>query len=278
MLEYCTSPLLQLPCDAPAGADASAAVLAGQTGEAGFSVASATANRIVLTRPAAATGLTASTYQFENVVNPTTAEEYFVRISSHASTDGTGPRVDFAAVVNAIVPGVSVSTEVPPHLEFCVGLTIDTDCESAAGNLIDLGVLSPTETKRGSSQMLAATNAQFGLAITMQGRTLTSGNHEIDPIAEPAPSRPGTAQFGINLRANTNPAIGEEPAGAGVANPAAAYNTPDRFAFNSGDIVATSHDTTDVRHFTVSYITNVDEDQPPGAYTTTVTFICTATF
>jgi hypothetical protein len=159
-----------------------------------------------------------------------------------------------------------------------VGLTIDETCESAAGNTIDLGVLDPAETARGSSQMLAATNADFGLAITMQGRTLTSGNHTIAPMAIPSPSEPGTAQFGLNLRANTDPFIGQEPSGAGIAIPEPDYNTPDMFAFGNGDVVANSPDATDVRRFTVSYIANVPPDQQPGTYSATVTFICTATF
>jgi hypothetical protein len=107
---------------------------------------------------------------------------------------------------------------------------------------------------------------------------MTSGNHEIAAPDDPTPSQPGTSQFGLNLRANTVPFVGVEPSGAGIAVPAPDYNIPNRFVFRDTDVVATSPDATDVRRFTVSYITNVAADQHPGVYTATVTFICTATF
>lgn len=126
--------------------------------------------------------------------------------------------------------------------------------------------------------MIAATNADFGLAIAAYGTTMTSGNNIIPALTTPTVSAPGNAQFGLNLRNNSDPDIGEDPSGGGVAMPTAAYNIPNRYVFNSGDIVATSPAVTDTRKFTSSYIVNVSSSQPPGVYTATLTYICTATF
>jgi len=60
--------------------------------------------------------------------------------------------------------------------------------------------------------------------------------------------------------------------------PTSRYDTPNKYAFTPGDVVATSPDATDIRKFTTSYIVNVPPSQPPGVYTATITYICTATF
>lgn len=276
--EYCTSPLFDLPCDAPNGLDASGAALTAQTGEAGFSILNASSNNIVLTRTASTPVNNASTYTFVNIINPSDNGAFFVRISTHAASDASDANVDFGAVANSIGSGVGINTEVPPILKFCVGLTLADDCTTADDNLVDLGDLSPSKAASGSSQMLAATNAQFGLAIAAYGTTMTSGNNVIPALNKPTLSAPGNAQFGLNLRKNSDPKVGEEPAGIGISNPTTDYNLPNRYLFRSGDVVATSPDATDVRKFTSSYVVNVPPSQVPGVYTATITYICTATF
>jgi hypothetical protein len=269
-----------LPCDEPAGIDASAAVLAGQSGEGGFSILPPDSGRIILERAtAAAPGGGQSQYIFDNVVNPNGVRAtFYVRITTHASTDGSGAPIDFGAVVSSTAQGVGLSTEVPPILNFCVGVSIPGDCSTAEGNLIDLGDLSPKTTATGTSQMTVGTNAALGVTIGAYGTTMTSGNNTIPALVNPTVSAPGNAQFGLNLRANSSPAGGQEPSGIGVANPSPKYGVPNQFAFVSGDVVATSPDTTDIRKFTVSYIVNVPPSQVPGVYTATLTYICTASF
>ncbi len=279
MFEYCTSPLDGVACVPPNGMNAGQAVLAQQQGETGYFVLARQTNRIILTRaPALPPTINPSTYAFTGIVNPSDTGTFYVRITTYVSTDGSGPYTDFGAVVNATTQGVRISTEVPPILKFCVGLTIDSDCSTADGNVVDLGTLNPSGASVGSSQMLAATNAEFGLAITVYGTTLTSGNNVIPALVTPTFSAPGNAQFGINLRANSDPGVGEEPSGGGIATPATAYNTPNKYSFKSGDVVATSPAATDTRKFTVSYVANVAGAQAPGVYTATMTYICTASF
>jgi hypothetical protein len=280
MFEYCTSPLPEVTCDAPAGMNATNAILTQQIGEGGYFVLTGQTNRIILTRaPSLPPTINPSSYVFDNIKNPTdVAKTFYARITTYGSTDATGPYTDFGAVVNATTVGVQLNTEVPPYLKFCVGVTITGDCTTAEDNLVDLGTLSSSKVSSGTSQMMVATNADFGLVIGMYGTTMTSGNNIIAALNTPTLSAPGNAQFGLNLRDNSNPNIGSDPSGGGIATPTSKYNTPNRYAFTSGDTVATSDDVTDTRKFTVSYIANVPPDQVPGVYTATLTYICTATF
>lgn len=279
VLEYCTSPLIEITCTAPTGVDASGAVLADQTGETGFSILSAQTNKIILTRvPAQPPVANPSSYVFDTIVNPSTTASFFVRIATYTTADGTGSYTDFGSVANTTTRGVQISTEVPPILKFCVGLVLGDDCTTADESVVDLGELSTSRASSGTSQMIAATNAEFGLAIAVYGTTLTSGNNIIPSPTSPTVSAPGNAQFGMNLRDNSDPDVGQDPSGIGIANPATSYNTSNRYMFESGSVVATSPDATDSRKFTSSYIANISPTQPPGVYTATLTYICTATF
>jgi hypothetical protein len=281
LFEYCTSPLPALACTTPPGLNASQAVLASQSSETGFSILKRQAGTVILSRAPSSpsTNSNPSVYTFSGIVNPNGAPgTFYVRITTFAASDATGPLTDFGAVVNATTQGIGINTEVPPILKFCVGLTVGTDCTTADGSLIDLGDLKTSRASSGSSQMVAATNAQFGLVIAAYGTTMTSGNNVIPALATPTTSASGNSQFGLNLRKNTDPAVGQEPLGAGISNPTAAYSAPNKYMFKSGDVVATSPNATDTRKFTASYIVNISPNQAPGVYTATLTYICTASF
>lgn len=280
VFEYCTSPLFEIACVAPPGMDASSATLSQQSGETGYSIIGRQVNKLTLGRAAPSPALSnPSQYSFAGIVNPAgVPDPFYVRITTHASVDGTGPFIDFGAVVNATTQGVHISSEVPPILKFCVGLALGNDCSTANENVIDLGDMSSTRTSSGTSQMIAATNAEFGLAIGVYGTSMTSGNNVIPALTTPTVNAPGNAQFGLNLRDNSDPNVGLEPSGIGIAIPTGQYATPNRYMFESGSTVATSPAATDTRKFTASYIVNVPPNQTPGVYTATLTYVCTATF
>jgi hypothetical protein len=107
---------------------------------------------------------------------------------------------------------------------------------------------------------------------------MTSGNNTITALSSPTPSLPGISQFGINLRDNSSPQVGEEPAGPGTAAPAPDYNIPNFFTFRPGDTIASSSLSTEFNRLTVSYVANVSADQPVGVYSTTITYLAVAQF
>jgi hypothetical protein len=126
--------------------------------------------------------------------------------------------------------------------------------------------------------MQAMTNAANGYNITVNGTTLASGANTIPALAAQTGSAAGTSQFGLNLRANTTPAVGANPTGGGSGNYSGTYGTANQYRFNSGDIVAQAAVPTNANTFTASYIVNIGGAQAAGVYTATMTYICTASF
>jgi hypothetical protein len=280
-IQFCQEgPLPFTPCTAPAGFDASGALLAVQSGEAGFSIYSgSTANEIILTRPPAfAFSGSASQYSFIGMTNPSDDGPVFIRLLTYASSDASGPATDTGGLVVAINPPATIYAEVPPFLLFCLGESISgTDCSSATEPFSDLGSLSPLATGAAQSQVLVATNAADGYTLWVLGTTMTSGNNVL-PAMNGSSSQKGVSQFGMNLRANTNPLVGQEASGPGVGSPLGGYGQQNQFRFSSGDAIVTAPTPDDYRKYTVSYVVNVDKDQPGGVYSTTLTYVALANF
>ncbi|HJQ08986.1 MAG TPA: hypothetical protein VJ836_05900 [Candidatus Saccharimonadales bacterium] len=265
---------------APVGFDALGATLSAQNGATGFTISAAdsTANEIVLTRPPVMQPSTAADYTFTGVVNPTNAGSYYARILTYASSNASGAYTDAGGLAFVILPSLSISTEVPPYLTFCLGESITNfDCNTAAEPFSDLGNLSPNLASAAQSQAVIATNAGNGYSMWVSGTTMTSGNNVISPMPG-GTSQPGTAQFGLNLRANTNPVIGQNAAGPGAGTVANNYNQQNIFRFQSGDTLVSALTADDYRKYTISYIVNIPVNQPGGVYSTTLTYVCLANF
>jgi len=268
------------PCTSPAGFTAGGATLVSSIPYADFTYNSAsTDSRIVISRPAAIPVTPQPlTFELEGITNPSAVGSYYVRIETHASTDGSGPQIDDGTVVFATNIGIDITTEVPPYLLFCTGITIDGyNCGTAEGSFISFGELSSRASRSATSQMLASTNAPYGYSITLAGETMTAGNNVI-PAMTGNPSSVGVSQFGINSRQNTIPSVGSDPEGPGLTNASSGYNSPNNYKFQSGDIIASSNNTDDYRKLTVSYLVNVNASQPPGRYVATISYICLANF
>ena len=280
-IEICSNdPFPGRPCTVPVGLNVSSAVLSAQSGPSGFVIKpGATSNHLVLTRVPAVAPAGPASYTFQQVTNPSSPGSYFVRLQTFASSDATGSRIYEGGAVFATTNSISVTATVAPYLIFCTGITIpNLNCANATGDYIDFGELSSKRTSKGTSQMLAATNAQSGYNVTIQGTTMTSGANEIAAMASPDVSRPGTSQFGMNLTVNSTPAVGGPPAGPGTVSPVANYSVANTYRFVNGETLATTNAPDDVRVFTASYIANVPPSQAPGIYVTTITYICLATF
>lgn len=278
---FCFDPIPDHYCNAPTGMDASHAQLVNQTGETGFSISRETSNEIVLSRTAAVVGSEPSSYTFSGIVNPTDATQSFsARLSDYASSDASGSLIDLGSVISEIENPIVLETQVPPLLVFCLGQQVDPNCESTSGgNYTDMGDLSQNYTLSASSQMAAGTNANTGYVITANGLTMSAGLHQITALTHPAPSNPGTNQFGLNLVANTTPAIGSDPTGTPTNTQLGNdYGIQNEYAYNSGDVLAEAGGVSQMKQYTVSYIVNAAANLPAGVYTTTLTYICSGRF
>jgi len=282
VLEYCSNlPWIGYICTAPTGLDLTSATIDSLIGNTGFSIDSthSTVNKLVLTRPSDPVTNVPNELVLGNTVNPSVpGSTVYIRISSQASTDGTGPTIDTGAVAFAVQSIFNVNAFVPPFLKLCVGITVAPDCSTMVGDSIDLGELSSTVANKGQSQYATATNDPSGYVIYALGTTMTSGNNTIPSLSSPVASLPGTGQFGINLRANLIPAVGQDPVGVGTGTPTPNYDIPNRFVFNNGDSITSASLPSDYNRMTVSYLVNIPKNQPSGIYSTTMTYVATVQF
>jgi hypothetical protein len=295
---YCTT--ASGTCTLPTGLITTAATMGTQTGATSFTLNNTTNGSPYITRTAAPiTGPLALSYQLLSITNPTTTNTpFYVRISTFGSIDTTGSPVDSGVVAASTATQIVLSGTMPESLIFCTGATVGTnvngipDCSTASPGILSFNQLfSPADTSTATSQMAASTNAISGYSISVAGPTLTSGSNTIPALSSPANGVHSVSQFGLNLKANTTAtstsAIGTEvapvPNGTTLRGQAATgYNTVDSFKFVSGDSVAASDNggagPTNAQLYTASYIVNVAGGQPAGVYTTTLTYVCTATF
>lgn len=278
--EYCENdPFIGQPCIAPLGLDVSSASIDDQSGETGFSIhPSTTANRLVITRiPSANLAFQGASYDIGNVINPSDETSVYVRISTFATDDASGSRTDSGAVVFSTNLRLQVEGFVPPYLTFCTGITVALDCTTANGDFIQLGEISKTSANFATSQYSGATNDPGGFSTTLSGTTMTSGNNIILALTTGGASKPGTSQFGVNLRDNSSPNVGQNRTGSGTSVALAGYNTVNIFSFGN-QVISNSTLPTDFNRFTVSYLVNVSPNQPAGVYSATLNYIATAAF
>lgn len=280
-VQFCQeSPLINQACTKPLGFDATTVQLSSQSGETGFTVnANSSDNRVVIGRTPSLTSGGNLNYSFSNITNPSVEGEFYARLYLYSSNDGTGAADYFGGIALSINAPISINTVVPPYLLFCSAITISGyDCSTGTNYYIDFGDLSTSITKTAISQFVLATNADYGLNVYIYGDTLTAGNNIINQLIAQHSSLTGVAQFGLNLRQNTNPAIGQDPVGLGTFTISNNYNIPNEFQFVSGDAVVSASGPVDYEKFTSSYIVNIDNTNPPGIYSTTVVYICLANF
>jgi hypothetical protein len=157
-----------------------------------------------------------------------------------------------------------------PYLQFIVN-----------ASSIDLGTLTTSATKTASATFSVKTYLSSGYIVQTYGLPTNSG-YTLNTMTGTA-ATPGTEQFGINLVANTSPAVGANPVQVpdatfsyGVA--AAGYNTPNVFRYNNGDTVASSPKSSGETDYTVSYVFNVSNVTPGGTYTLQHELVATSTY
>lgn len=152
-----------------------------------------------------------------------------------------------------------------------LGLTVYTPS-------IALGKLTPTQTATATISFSAYTNNPAGYRIRLGGASLSNGRHAIAAIGpSPVASAPGTEQFGINVVANTAPAVGAHPDG-GAGQALEGYDIPNAFAYHAQDAIAGADTFSDTTTYTASIIVNIAPDTMQGDYTGSLGLTLTATY
>ncbi|MBA3679552.1 hypothetical protein H0W80_05225 [Candidatus Saccharibacteria bacterium] len=250
----------------------------------GWTNNTATAGKLRITNTNAVAPSGVVSVPWTAVTNPSaTNTTYYLRMNTYSDV-AWSTLIDSGVIAVSTSTAIVVTASVDESLTFCTGTSgiTSTSCSGATGSSVALGTLTPSTSGTGTSQVGVTTNASSGYVITYNGVLPTSGANTIASIGAGATSpAQGTSQFGMNLVANTVPTtFGATVAGAGSAVPVAAVNTTNQYSYTAGAATnVVSQGTADgFRFFTVSYLANVSGTQAPGTYTTTLTYVCTATF
>lgn len=142
------------------------------------------------------------------------------------------------------------------------------------GGTFDMGVLDQNQVKTQQATFSVKDYLSTGYTVQLVGRPPSNSGHELTAMSTANASSPGTEQFGLNLTANNLSGVG--PFGAspsqvpdstfGFGYAPFPYNTANLFKFVEGDTVARSDKSSGETLFTVSFIANVSNVTPGGAY------------
>jgi len=164
---------------------------------------------------------------------------------------------------------------------------------------VDVGILDAAETRVGTATFSVKAYLAEGYQVRTQAvAPSTSGTnaHTLNPLATATASSAGTEQFGINLVENTCPGtappsgpgsctgtLGADPAQVpdssfSFGTAATGYSTPNQYRYVNGDVIAQSPKSSGQTDYTISYIFNISNLTPAGAYRMTHVLVATATF
>jgi len=167
---------------------------------------------------------------------------------------------------------VVITATVAPTITFTISdntIEFGTLSSSAATWADDSGG-SATDTV--AHTMTVATNATGGYIVSYNGATLTSGSDTINvaSLTDNADGNPGTEEFGLSIATNGDATITAGYAYAG---------TPDwTWVASTTTTIISETGPTATETFSAHYLANIAGNTEAGAYSTTATYIATATF
>lgn len=136
----------------------------------------------------------------------------------------------------------------------------------------NLGEFSSSATTYKTMSIKVRNYLSVGYIIQIIGTPPKIDNYTIPRLSSPTASMVGQEQFGMNVVANTTPAIGMDPVQVpsgefSFGKAATNYATANKFMYNSGDVVALSDEASGETDYTLSVIINVAPNTPAGHYT-----------
>lgn len=190
--------------------------------------------------------------------NDLQSSDYRAHASAGALGVGSSSSADYQAYSGFLTPN-------EPFLE----MGIDT-------SNVNLGQLSTASTNTGTAtfHVRAYLNSGYTVQTVSQAPTLVSTNsHTLAPMTAAAGPTIGKEEFGINLVANTAPAVlganpSPQPSGSFASGQAAAgYNSANNYKYNAGDTIAqTSTSGWGLTIYTISYVADISVLTPAGNY------------
>ncbi len=205
----------------------------------------------------------------------TTGDQQITNGSAGTSTltlSGTFGDTGTAAMPIISDDQVVITATVAPSITFTI-----------SDNTIEFGTLSSSQAtwadnSAGSSTdttahtLAVATNATGGYSVSYNGATLTSGSDTIAvaSVTDDANGTPGTEEFGISVATNGDASITSGYAYAG---------TPDwKWVASTTTNIISETGPTATETFDMHYLANIAGNTEAGNYSSTVTYIATATY
>jgi len=263
-----------------------------------FSAAATTASTFTATTASTKLRFNAgSTYTFQNIAfsGQATGTRVFLRSSS----TGTQWNINVAGTRAVSYSDVKDSNACgqAPNIDASDGTNEDSGNNtcwtirfitfSISDTAIGFGSLSATAARwatndaSGSASdtaahtMSIAANGTGGYAISYNGITLTSGSNTIDAatITDSASGTAGTEQFALGFSTSGNATIA-----SGYDHNAIAANRDWKFVPSTTTTVVSETGATATETISAFYLGNISGITEPGSYTTSITYIATATF
>lgn len=306
--EYCNNnPFPGQSCTAPSGLDVSSVTIDGSvlingtaaTNSYSVDGTNTTTNKIVIDTATANTLSAGDVVEvdFDGAVNPDSSNtEFFTRLYTYQSDSGS-TLVDDGGLAFSTAETIDVTARVEENLVFCIYAS-GNSCSSPGTTSVDLGVLTTANGKTGTHSAQVATNALNGFTVQYAGTTLNHDSTSADITAIGATgegSNPGNEQFGMHISVTNSPStqasLNNEysntdcSAGGGTGT-----GSSKCYAFVDGATVTDGGDDTttntiasgtspvDQNNFDMEFLGNVNATTETGTYSTTVTYVATATF
>jgi len=154
---------------------------------------------------------------------------------------------------------------------------------SVSTGSVSMGSLSTSLTRTGTATFSVLNYTSYGYIVQTLGNPPDNGNHTLANMSSAASSATNTEQFGVNLVANTSPAVFgadplQVPGGFGFGAAASGYSTTNTYKYNAGDTIATATKSSGKTTYTISYIINIANATPGGSYSGRQTLICIGTY
>lgn len=254
-----------------------------------------TANRVVLTRTAAAVANSAvsftlgngTTNGFTNPANSNTT--FYARVMTFTNTTGTPPSgdennaTDAGGIALSTASQLFVTAKVQESLEFCV--YTDVDC-ATGGTAVALGdpngvLASNSTTYTANASFDIASNAVSGVVVRLKGDTLKSGVYSIAAAGAAClldPTSTATEMFGLRMATLGSGTVATAPydciSGRHGFDTNATTGTTSMF----GQQIANTTGATDTTTSAIEFAAKSANTSEAGVYTTTLTLIATATY
>lgn len=135
----------------------------------------------------------------------------------------------------------------------------------------DLGILDTDRTATRTMVVHVRSHLAGGYMVQITGDPPRYGDYILDAPVVATESTMGSEQFALNVVANTDPEVGQDPTltlsdqvVADIIEPN--YATPNMFAYTSGDVVARTLSESSQIRYTISMIVNVGGKTPAGHF------------